>query len=384
MKKIPFVKELINEVLASLDPELNFKNILAFKENYLLVRGEKFLVKDKLHLFALGKAASFQLTAFKHLLDNEMNQIHLGEMVAYTKDKHLVNDSSLTQIEGSHPVISERNILNTEKFINLLTKIQPQDSLVFLLSGGGSSLMELPISGLSFADLKDKHEELLISGKNINTMNEERKKLSQVKSGGLLKFIKTKNILQFVTCDIPNEKIEDISSGPLMSANDSSHHPKTFMLNSASILLDTLCSGNNQRIRGRVYDCSLNEAMTDLLENLPGRNIYHFSGGEIPINVLNRNGKGGRNTHFVLAFAKRLFENEENRDLKILSIGTDGGDGPTDCAGAFIDYELFKHLDCNKYLEEYNSYAYFEKIGTLIKTGPTKTNVMDLRCIWRE
>ncbi|MFK8137337.1 MAG: MOFRL family protein, partial [Bdellovibrionales bacterium] len=95
-------------------------------------------------------------------------------------------------------------------------------------------------------------------------------------------------------------------------------------------------------------------------------------------------GLGGRSTHFVLSMAKILYKSSKNRNIKIMSFGTDGTDGPTDAAGAFIDYPMFTKLDCDDYLTDANSYEYFKKIDGLIKTGPTQTNVMDIRCIWNE
>jgi glycerate-2-kinase len=384
MNQFPIVKDLVREILMTLDPNLNFRDILASKGCYLTVKGEKFLVTGRLHVFALGKAASFQVQAFLNLISNSPNDFKLGEIVSYTKDEHTVNDGSFMEFEGSHPVISERNIKNTLIYIEKLSEISLDDTLVFLLSGGGSSLLELPIKGLSFEDLHSEHEKLLESGLNINDMNKRRKELSQVKNGGLLKFLNTRNIIQFVTCDIPNEKIEDISSGPLMSDEDNFDNPRTYMLNSGSRLLENLCSGKTDRIMGKIYDCSIDVAINDLMQRLPNRGEKLFTGGEIPIMVTSKSGKGGRNTHFVLAFAERLYKDDANRDIKILSIGTDGGDGPTDAAGAYIDFDLFKNNNHEEYLATFNSYEYFEKIGTLIKTGPTKTNVMDLRCIWRD
>ena len=119
-------------------------------------------------------------------------------------------------------------------------------------------------------------------------------------------------------------------------------------------------------------------------EKLPEKGKYHISGGEAPIVLPRSTGVGGRNTHFVLAMANELYQNEENRDLHILSLGTDGNDCDTDAAGAYINYNIFNENNIGDHLDNFSSYDYFEKTNTLIKTGPTGSNVMDLRFIWRE
>jgi glycerate-2-kinase len=122
----------------------------------------------------------------------------------------------------------------------------------------------------------------------------------------------------------------------------------------------------------------------ELLKNIPQDRTYCISGGEAYLEVPSYALKGGRNTHFVASFAKRIYKDPKLRDINILSFATDGTDGDTDCAGAYINYELYISLNVDKYLKNFDTFHYFEKLGTLIKTGPTKSNVMDLRIIWRE
>lgn len=377
------VSNFVNEVLDHLDPYKNFKRMIKFYHRSIEIQGEVFEIKGKLHIFSTGKASSYELDAFLNAIKESECSIDLGELVSYTKDEHQINSQEIFEIQGTHPVISERNIKNTQIFIERLEKIKKEDSLVFLLSGGASALLEKPIDGISFDDLQKKHRELLKSGKNINEMNKIRKELSSVKDGKLLDFIKTKNILQLITCDIPNERLEDVSSGPLLSSVAGQFRPLTFKTQSASSLIQSLSKKNN-RLVGSVYDCSLEEMQHDLLNNLPNGIDILISGGEAPIELPENAGLGGRNTHFVLSFAEQVYKNPQNRDIHILSIGTDGGDGPTDAAGSYINYEIYNSKDSIKYLEDFNSYGYFKEVGSLVKTGPTKTNVMDIRFIWRE
>ena len=379
-----FVKEIVGEVLTYLDPKISLNRILSFNENIIISSGEMFPLKGKIHIFGLGKASSFQVKALIDILSSQESQLDYGEIVSYTKEGHTLNQQNIFELEGSHPVITEKNVENTMRFIEKLSSISEDDTLFFLLSGGGSALLELPIEGVKIDDLIQKYRELLLSGENINVINTQRKKLSKVKNGGLLKFIKSKNIIQLGTCDIPNEKIEDVSSGPLISTHNKTSNLKTITLASGSSLINFLCSKNSKRIKGKIYDTDLDTAVSDIIKHLPQKGESLFCGGEIPISVPKNCGQGGRNTHFVLALAMTIYKDIKNRDIKILSLGTDGGDGETDAAGAYIDYDLYCKLEGKTFLEHFNSYEYFDKVGTLIKTGPTKTNVMDLRCIWRD
>ncbi|MFT6631242.1 MAG: glycerate-2-kinase [Bacteriovoracaceae bacterium] len=379
------VTKIVNEVIKLLDPFSNLKMMIEVDNKFISIDHKKFDVGGKrIHIFGAGKAASFEVEAFKKLILDSPMKNQLDSCVALTKDDHTVDDFSITQFEGSHPVIGQKNIQNTEKFIDLLQKVAPEDYLVFLLSGGASALLEKPIDGLTFEGLKRKHEELLASGLNINEMNRIRKSLSLVKDGGLLNFIKTKNIIQFITCDIPNEKLSDVSSGPLLVDGKTEVLNSTFKTQSASKLLSEFCSVGENRIKGKVYDTLLGKMISDLIKRLPKDKEMLVSGGEATIEVPSHSGKGGRNTHFVLAFAQELYKDIANRDIHILSLGTDGGDGPTDAAGAYINYELFKQKRSDEYLNEFNSYNYFKEINSLIISGPTKTNVMDFRILWRE
>ncbi len=234
---------------------------------------------------------------------------------------------------------------------------------------------------------------------NINAMNQVRKSISQIKNGGLRNYIPTDNIIQFITCDIPNADLSDVGSGPLLSKNinlrevnsylekfdiklnetdNSVVNVKSYISQSAEILLQ-LMSVPQKMINKGIYDGGLEE-----LISLQKKDFTFLSGGEATLTVPPQAGKGGRNTHYVLAMASELYRFEENRDIHILSFGTDGTDGPTDAAGAYINYALYSKLDSVQYLRNFDSYTFFEKIGSLIKTGPTRTNVMDIRAMWRE
>jgi len=373
------IQKLIEEILENLDPYKSYCDLLKFYHDHIQIKDFQLPVKNDLYVFGVGKSSSFEVKAIVDLINQTELSNSLKGVYALTKRGHGVKDD-FKQWEGDHPLVSKLNIENSKEFIFELENVKPNDSVIFLISGGTSSLLEIPRVGLSFEELQRKHEALLNSGLNINEMNRQRKLLSQVKAGGLLKSISTNNIVQLITCDIPNENLSDVGSGPLISEDRNIFSLK---VQSASILLEKLCTQAN-RVNLGVFDGQIDELAKELLKMNFEKGKYYIGGGEATVTIEHFDGLGGRNTHFVLLMAQQLYKNPDLRDLKICSIGTDGSDGPTDAAGAYIDYTLFQTLDCDDYLEAFDSYNYFKKLGTLIKTGPTKTNVMDIRMIWRE
>lgn len=303
------VQGMASEVVELLDPKFVFKNLLSINDNIILLQGKRFEVVGKVHLFAAGKAASYELKAFKEILSQSSLKSKIGKCVSLTKDGHTVEDPDIVELEGTHPVVTEKNLEMTRRFIDQLKEVSEQDTLVFLLSGGASALMEMPKEGMSFEELKAEHTRVLNSGMNINEMNRVRKSLSQVKDGGLLTFIPTEKIIQFITCDIPNENLPDVSSGPLLG-QDKTKHPPTFKTQSATKLLDSFCDNEPRRVRGEIFDCVLEEMEEKLLKALPEADEILVSGGEATIQVPPKAGKGGRNTHFVLSFAQKIYQDK--------------------------------------------------------------------------
>ena len=400
-------KKISSLVIDLLNPKSVFQKRMIWKDKVLSFEGHSIHYDSvqKIHLFGVGKAASYEVRAWEELLKENGFSDKIAQRVSYTKRDHSICSDTIIQLEGDHPYMSEDNIKQTDQFIKYLLAIEPDDTLIFLLSGGASSLLVKPKENISFSMLQKINKDLVNSGLNINKMNAVRKSLSQVKNGGLLKFIQTQNIYQFVNCDIPDGTIKDVGSSPLFYSSldqnfvneflsdinislefekPSQSNPFSLISSSAQSLLEDLAKGSNDVSVGKVYDGSCLEVIEDIFKEIKEQEpTQHLSGGEGTIVIPKYSGLGGRSTHFVLLMATILYQEEKYRDYKILSIGTDGTDGPTDAAGAYIDYELFKSLDPSNYLEKFDSYHYFEKLNTLIKTGPTGTNVMDLRCIWR-
>lgn len=390
-------KFIIDQTLKSLQPDHVYQKLIQFTDGGIKIRNQFFEIKENIYIFAVGKAASYEASALKSLF--ESNDLSVKQCFAYTKLNHTVNAPEIYQLEGDHPYLSQTNIDNSKIFLEHLQKVPKNSAVFFLLSGGASALLELPIDKLSLEQVQNTYKKLLESGKSISEVNLYRKAMSKTKNGGVLAYIQAGTIIQFITCDIPNENLADVGSGPLIyqkipseiyknlniePKNQSYNKPvKSFLTNSATLLLNQF-KGSSDIVLGRIYDGSVEEIIDDLMTVLPQKGQMHISAGEGSIKLPEKHGKGGRNTHFVLAMAERLYSDSKNREIKIMSFGTDGTDGPTDAAGAFIDYEIYQNNNPKEYLKNFDSYNYFKKVNTLIYTGPTKTNIMDIRCVWRE
>ncbi len=350
------------------------------KQKELTFKKKTYQIMKKLHVFAVGKCAVNDMNAVLEILN--ASNIPIGTLLAYTKKKELSN-TNYEVLLGDHPYLTHENIENSKYFVQKLQDIEQQDDLLFLLSGGTSALLEIPIKTISSEDLISEHENLLRSGKSITEINQRRMQLSSIKNGGLRKFIATDWIFQLVHCDIPIEDPYLVGSSPLLKKGDSFCENRIFQ--SAQQLFSKLQEKYAHWIFGEIYDCDLETMIDDIEQKMPKQGSFVFvSGGEAPVILPQNHGKGGRNTHFCLAMAEKLYKTEIYKDVKIMSFASDGEDGPTDSAGAFIDHQSFEIEKANEALEKFNSYQYFDEKKNLIKTGPTGANVMDIRVLWRD
>ena len=368
------VQNWVDEVLNYLDPYQTYNSQIHFSKTGLMIDETNFPLKGKVFLFSLGKSASFELDALVKLFKE--NNISFEKAVSFTKKGFSVPEASFLQLEGDHPLVSKENIELTEKFIEHLGEVSSEDTLIFLLSGGASALLEKPKEGIGLKEIYEKQLDLLNSGESIHFVNEKRKEQSLVKGGQLKNFISSTNIIQFISSDVPGQDVLTVGSAPLLNGiND----PPSFVIQSGERLLAKF--KGEGRIIGPVYDIELSQLLKEI--QLPKKGQVCISGGEAPIFLPERYGRGGRNTHFVLAMAYELYKDPKNHDIWLMSLATDGDDGNTKVAGAYINFDTFQKLDPTAYLMEFNSYEYFKKVNTLIKTPPTKSNLMDIRFIGR-
>jgi hydroxypyruvate reductase len=312
----------------------------------------------------------------------------------------------------------------------------PDDVLMVLISGGGSALMALPADGISLADKQQTARTLMARSADIYELNTVRKHLSAIK-GGRLAAASPGRVLTFAVSDVVGDDLSVIASGPtvaddstfadaldVLSRRDIDSYPESVVRHlrrgAAGEIPETPKSGDARLARAEAHVIGpqrgaiegaqraaeelgyhvhiVPEPITGearlsarahlanvarLLSSLP-RPLCVISSGETTVTVVGR-GKGGRNQEFALAMAPWL----DTLGAKVVaaSIGTDGIDGPTDAAGALVEPTTLARAaavglpPAQRYLDDNNAYEFFDRLGDLIRTGPTNTNVGDLQVI---
>jgi len=345
-------------------------------------------------------------------------------------DGYAASLSAIAVMEGGHPVPDERGLMATARLCNLVRATSVP--VLGLISGGASSLLVRPRSPLTLDDKRAVNELLLTCGADIQAMNTVRKHLSEVKGGGLVRYGRT-SFVSLILSDVIGDDPAVIGSGPT-AADATTYADARAILGRfgieqlvPTVVLDVLdrgmrgqitetlkpddpvCRrvrnvviGSNQTaleaaagearrmgLRPRITPTPLAGATGPVarqwletvwvdLAGTPAFDCY-IAGGETTVTVTGT-GRGGRNQEFALALASPL----AGTDVHILSAGTDGVDGPTDAAGAFVDGSTIRRaqargLDATAALTNNDSYGFFSALGDLFRPGPTGTNVMDIK-----
>jgi len=373
---------------------------------------------EKVFLLAVGKAAwGMADTAKKRLGDRITDGIVLTN---YGNSRGII--PGLEVYEAGHPLPDENSIKVTDLIVEKVLQLTDEDHIIFLLSGGGSSLFESPLEGVSLTDIRNITGKLLLSGADINELNIIRKHVSSVKGGRFAKIVPCK-ITAYILSDVIGDKLNSIASGPV-TGDDSTSEQAEAILTKYEILVskdikraigcetpekidNTIYSiiGNNRllcesaavisgrsgfkpymhplllsgeaRIAGNVISRIAREVK---LYNKPlSPPCAIIMGGETTVKVKG-SGKGGRNQELLVAAAKGITDLD---DVVILSIASDGIDGPTDAAGGIIDGSTYRKINSEGFrieevLAENNSYEALKACNSLILTDPTGTNVNDM------
>ena len=335
---------------------------------------------------------------------------------------------------GTHPIPSQENVDGVVQMIELAKNASSNDLVILALSGGASALMDYPLQGITLSDERKTTDLLLKSGAKIQEVNTVRKHLSQVKGGRLAETLRNTRILTLIISDVVGDRLDAIGSGPTVPDPTTYEEAKQVLarygiwsktparvrnvveLGRKGAIAETpkddrffgpvrnLVIGSNREscyaatayMKRRGYNSHvlsthivgeareagriLGSIATDMRNNEwfspPGALV---AGGETTVTVRGK-GKGGRNQELALAAAIAI---DGSENLVLGSFGTDGVDGPTDAAGALVDgitIEMGRRrgMDPEIFLENNDSYSYFSRLGSLLKTGPTGTNVNDV------
>ncbi len=367
----------------------------------------------KVVLVAAGKAA-WQMA--KAAYDYMGDRIDSGVVV--TKYGHVKGPiGNFICREAGHPVPDENSFSGTQEALNLVENLTAEDTVLFLLSGGGSALFEKPL--VSGPVLQDITNQLLACGADIVEINTIRKRISAVKGGRFAKLCAPAQVYSVVLSDILGDPLDMIASGPACPDASTSRQavaiaekyrlkltdevwellrqetPKVLDNVTTQITgsVRQLCTAAEKACRELGYEpfvltdqlcCQAKEAgsfLASILKSHAGsnRHLAFIAGGETVVQ-LTGHGKGGRNQELALAAAEGI---RNIPGAAVFSIGSDGTDGPTDAAGGYVDYqsaEELKRRDIEIYrvLQENDAYHALQAIDGLIMTGPTGTNVNDV------
>tara|TARA_X000001036_G_scaffold320000_1_gene298505 strand:+ start:130 stop:1377 length:1248 start_codon:yes stop_codon:yes gene_type:complete len=405
------LKLIMNAALEAASPKGKFKKTPTKPQGKLIVLGA-------------GKAAASMAKEFENNYEGPI------EGLVITRYGHFTKTKFVEVIEAAHPEPDKNGLLASKKTFDIASNLTKSDHVVFLISGGASSLLTLPLSGISFEDKQRINKELLISGAPIDEMNIVRRSLSQLKGGRLAQTIFPAKLSTYMISDIPGDDPAYIGSGPTIQATGSNEdsisildhykisisdkikkiiHKNTlpqlvkspqYMI--ANPMMALKSAANVAEKEGYIpiilSDCLEGEArvegkkMAELAIKISNEKKYKnislskpillLSGGETTVKVIG-NGRGGRNTELMLSMAINL---NKARNISALAVDTDGIDGIEDNAGAYISHEtlnkaVFKKVNPQTYLDNNDSYSFFKKINDLIFTSPTLTNVNDFRAV---
>ena len=362
-------------------------------------------------LVAAGKAA-WQMA---HAAVEALGRVDGGVVV--TKYGHVKGEiPGVTCCEAGHPVPDENSFAATEKVLALVRGLTAEDTVLFLLSGGGSALFERPL--LPGEELQDITSQLLASGADIVEMNTIRKRLSAVKGGRFAQACAPAEVFSIVLSDILGDPLDMIASGPAVPDTSTcaqalaiaekyhlnlSEQAKTLLQQETPKALDNvttritgsvreLCTAAANACRELGYEpilltdqlcCEAREAGSFLgsivrTHTGHGKKLAFIAGGETVVHLTGK-GLGGRNQELALAAAPAI----AGRNAAVFSVGSDGTDGPTDAAGGYVDGETLAALAAKGWnvfdtLQHNDAYHALRAVEGLIMTGATGTNVNDV------
>jgi hydroxypyruvate reductase len=384
-----------------------------------------------IHLVAIGKAAGRMADAARAAVGRPVRGI------AITSAGSPAPRGGLPVLVGGHPVPDARSHRAGRALLQYVRSVGPHDVVIFLISGGGSALAEVPADGLTVGDVAATTRALLGSGAPIGPMNVVRRHISQLKGGRLGAALGGVPYATVALSDVVGDPPHDIASGPTvpdpttfadaaravdrwglapelpprvrhhLREGENGHRSETVKPGSSAVARApfVLAASNRIALEGAAREARrrgyrswiLSSELTgetrevartyaQILRSTAGSNrpvrrpFCMLGGGETTVTLGTRPGRGGRNQEFALVGATVL---DGASDLLLLSMGTDGIDGPTDAAGGWADGTTAgrarrKGVDLTAALERHDAYPALHELGTLIITGPTGTNVMDL------
>lgn len=415
------IRRWFDAALEVVDPRDAVRNLLHLEGDVLSVKGRHVsLSRDgSVVVVAIGKAACGLARGACDVLGDRIDR-----GVVLTKYGHVDDPiQGFAIFEASHPTPDQGGLDATAFILNLVSDLTADDLVIALISGGGSSLLELPREGVSLEDMQAVTRLLMHAGAGIGDLNTVRKALSQVKGGGLRSRIGRARCVTLLLSDVLGNDPSVIASGPTVPSStgpddalevirrfgvdsrvpasvldvlrkdetmrpevDTSGDVVSVIADNALFVTQVATEARSGGLRVHVdkdaYEgdaASLGFAIVETLENLPPDVDVFVRGGEATVAVTG-DGAGGRNTEMALAAALAL---DGNHEWVVASLASDGDDGNSGAAGAIADGETVARaraagIDAEGALRRNDSASVFRAIGGLVETGPTGTNVNDV------
>lgn len=397
--------------------------------------GEQLLVAERAYdlyafrraaLFGLGKASPAMSAAVAGLLAGRLDD---GLVIA----KHVPPDapSAFEILAGDHPLPGPRSLAAGQRAVEFVSGLGPEDLLICLISGGGSALVAAPVEGVSLDDLQALTAALLACGARVDEMNVLRRRLDRLKGGNLARLANGAAVVSLILSDVVGDALEAIASGPTAPDPAGGDAARAVLAKYdlggkvPAAIISALENGPErlkpddplfERVQNVIVGSNLAAAQAALgqaqeegfqpyllradLQGEARQAAFPLAtllrqarrtgdpvpapacivaGGETTV-TLRGDGKGGRNTELALAAVSEL---ADFPDVLLLTLATDGEDGPTEAAGAVVTGETYRRarelgLRPGDFLRRNDSYSFFEALGDLLKPGPTGTNVNDL------
>jgi len=424
--------DIFHHALRAVDARSATRNAVSLDRSILRIAETEFEVSDRpIYVVGVGKASPSMAQGLNDVLGHKISRAVISATASTTS-----LPSTHRIFFGGHPLPNQHSLDAATAAFELLREANEKKAVViFLISGGGSAMLEWPVSNeITLDDLQQTNRQLVTCGATIAEINAVRRSLSAIKGGGLAKRAANAQIITLIVSDTNSGDESSVASGPTLPV--SSDLPDAEQVIQKHGLASTLPSSVITAIRvsraekdterdltapfyvlldnrvaqeaaaeranelgfSTVVDDEINEQSVDegsalLLsraDRISGLPSCHVSGGELSCRVRGK-GRGGRNLETVLRCAIKLDEEsgKSNYHTVVVSAGTDGIDGSSNAAGAIADEHTIARakvlgLDAHDYLQRSDSHAFFERVGDLIVTGPTGTNARDLRLILRQ
>ncbi len=393
------LKEIYYQALTSVDPLKFIPQFITVKNNRIIINKNSYRIDrlDRIVVIATGKASISMSYGF----ESAANTVNF-EGLAITKYGHYKQNEFPLQkikvIESSHPYPDQNSLEAGSEMIRLLENLTENSLVVFLISGGTSSLVECLKNEFTLNDLQELNRRVVNSGVEIKLINEQRKIISLIKDGGILNFAYPAKVESLILSDVIGNDLKTIGSGMTVLSDNTSVVISGFY---ESNLSNTICADNNTLINSAIayaeksnYKIINLGSFTENILNVSTRisktileelaylksfnKLLFIGGGEATLEVKG-NGKGGRSQELALRFIQTVKDFNPKIGVYALFSGSDGTDGPTDAAGGFATNKInISDNELELSLENNDSYNLLKKHGLLFKTGPTNTNVCDV------